>query len=77
MHGTERPAQDARDYLSKMEQVGKTVKDEELFSRYRGMMMPHVTSPEIEGEVTVPPVVPQSQAEGDFQTDNHRQNYIR
>ncbi len=43
VHGAERPAKDARDYLSKMEQVGKTVKDEELFSRHRGMMMPHVT----------------------------------
>ena len=70
MHGVGQPVQDARHDLSKMEQVGKTVKDEELFSRHRGMMMPHVVSPEeIEGEVTVPPVVPQSQAEGDFQAD--------
>ena len=40
------------------------MKDEELFSRGGGMIMPHVVSPEVaEGEVTAPPVLPKQQTE--------------
>ena len=47
-----------------MEQVGKTMKDEELFSRTGGMIMPHVVSPEVTGgEVTTPPIFPGSQVD--------------
>ena len=38
------------------------MKDEELFSRSGGMIMPHVVSPEVTGgEVTTPPILPKSQ----------------
>ncbi len=38
------------------------MKDEELFSRGGGMIMPHVVSPEVtDGEVTTPPIIPRSQ----------------
>jgi hypothetical protein len=38
------------------------MKDEELFSRGGGMIMPHVVSPEVtDGEVTTPPILPKSQ----------------
>ncbi len=38
------------------------MKDEELFSRRGGVMMPHVVSPEVTGgEVTTPPILPKSQ----------------
>lgn len=38
------------------------MKDEELFSRSGGMIMPHVVSPEVAGgEVTTPPILPRSQ----------------
>lgn len=38
------------------------MKEEELFSRSCGMIMPHVVSPEVTGgEVTTPPTLPKSQ----------------
>ena len=38
------------------------MKDEELFSRSCGMIMPHVVSPDVTGgEVTTPPILPRSQ----------------
>ena len=38
------------------------MKDEELFSRSGGMIMPHVVSPEVTGgEVITPPILPRSQ----------------
>ena len=38
------------------------MKEEELFSRSGGMIMPHVVSPEVTGgEVTTPPILPRSQ----------------
>ena len=38
------------------------MKDEELFSRSGGMVMPHVVSPEVTGgEMTTPPILPKSQ----------------
>lgn len=43
-------------------QGGEAMKDEELFSRSGGMIMPHVVSPEVTGgEVTTPPILPKSQ----------------
>lgn len=48
--------------MSEVEPVGEAVKDEELFSRSGGMIMPHVVSPEVTGgEVTTPPILPKSQ----------------
>ena len=38
------------------------MKEEELFSRSGGMIMPHVVSPEVTGgEVITPPTLPKSQ----------------
>ena len=45
-----------------MVQAGEVMKDEELFGRSGGMIMPHVVSPEATGgEVTTPPILPRSQ----------------
>ncbi len=38
--------------------MGEVMKDEELFSRSGGMIMPHVVSPEVAGgEVVTPPII--------------------
>ena len=64
VHSAEWPDEDASHDLPEMEQVGETMKDEELFSRRGGVMMPHVVSPEVaEGEETAPPVLPKQQTE--------------
>ena len=46
------------------------MKDEELFSRSGGMIMPHVVSPEVTGgEVTTPPILPTSQIDQEANLD--------
>ena len=78
MHGAEWPSEDASNDLFEVEPVGEAVKDEELFSRSGGMIMPHVVSPEVTGgEVTTPPIVPPDKLEQPLAREERSANLER